>query len=75
MKKTHGCYVSLKKDIMEQAIARRHEPIRKNFVQRILAFTMSGTYIVDLKDNSIQSRVSSKIQPDFLTNFFVQMIK
>jgi hypothetical protein len=75
MKKTHGCYVSLKKDILDVALASKPEPIKKNFVLRILAFTLSGTYIVDLKDTSIQGRVSSKIQPDFLSNFFVNLIK
>jgi hypothetical protein len=61
MKKTHGCYVSMRKDILEASIANRPETIKKNFVLRILAFTLSGTYIVDLKDTSIQGRVSAKI--------------
>ena len=75
MKKTHGCLVSMKKDILEATLNLKIEPIKKNFVQRIIAFTLSGTYIVDLKDNSMLSRVASKIQPDFLTNFFTTIIK
>lgn len=41
----------------------------------MLAFSLSGTYVVDLKDTSTQSRVSSKLQADFLSNFFANMIK
>ena len=75
MKKTHGCFVSMKNEILEAALALKIEPIKKNFVQRMLAFTLSGTYIVDLKDTSLLSRVASKIQPDFLTNFCTTLIK
>jgi hypothetical protein len=41
----------------------------------MIAFSLSGTYIVDLKDTSQLSRVSSKLQAEFLSNFLANMIK
>ncbi len=41
----------------------------------MIAFSLSGTYLVDLKDTTQQSRLASKLQPDFLSNFFANMIK
>jgi hypothetical protein len=38
-------------------------------------FAISGTYIVDLKDNSTHGRMCTKLQPDFLSNFFSSVIK
>ena len=41
----------------------------------MLAFSISGTYLVDLKDNTQQGRLAARLQPDFLSNFFANMIK
>ncbi len=52
------------------------ENIKPNYIQRVLAFAVSGTYIVDLKDlTSPMGRMSAKLQPDFLSNFLANLIK
>ena len=42
-------------------IKNHKDPIKKNFIARVVAFSISGTYIVDLKDSSPASRVANKL--------------
>jgi hypothetical protein len=51
------------------------DQIKANYIQRVIAFAVSGTYIVDLKDTSNLARMTSKLQPDFLSNFLATLIK
>ena len=46
---------------------------KDTFLQRVTAFTVSGTYIVDLKEPS--SKVAAKLQPDFFSNFLASLVK
>ena len=42
----------------------------------MLVFSTSGTYIVDLKDTvSPAAKLSSRLLPDYLADFFATMIK
>jgi len=45
-------------------------------MHRVLAFSISGTYLVDLKDNSnIESKLSARLLPDYLAEFLTTMVK
>jgi hypothetical protein len=37
---------------IESTLGIKKETLKKTFIGRVLAFSISGTYIVDLKDNS-----------------------
>ena len=37
---------------IEPLVVLKKDQLKSNYVQRILAFSLSGTYIVDLKDSS-----------------------
>ena len=55
MRKTHGCFIQFRKEL-ESRIILKPEPLKNNFLKRILAFTASGTYVVDIKDDASQFR-------------------
>ena len=61
--------VSLKDDIA-QSISKGVVALKQTFVHRVLVFSVSGTYIVDLKDkDSTTSRLSCRLLPDYLADF------
>ena len=50
--------------------------LKENFIHRVLVFSISGTYIVDLKDNvSPAAKISSRLLPDYLADFLSTMVK
>ena len=51
---------------IEKVALSKYEPLKKNFVQRILVFTTSGTHIVDLKAEGF-SRIANKLAAFTLT--------
>jgi len=59
---------------IEKNYLQKREALKRNFVQRLIVFSLSGTYLVDMKDIAF-SRVSSKLQPDLLTNLLVGLVK
>ena len=63
------------RDLEPLITQHKRDLVKTPFIQRMIAFSISGTYVVDLKDTSQQSRFSSKLQPDFLSNFFANLIK
>ena len=60
---------------------RKFIPIlNKNFVYRVLAFSLSGTEIVDLKSTdsdespSREAQIACRFKASFLTNFLCQIV-
>lgn len=50
--------------------------LKKTFIHRVLVFSISGTYIVDLKDNeNPQAKISCRLLPDHLADLLSTMVK
>jgi hypothetical protein len=50
--------------------------LKENFIYRVLVFSITGTYIVDLKDTvTPAARLSVRLLPDYLSDFFATMVK
>ena len=68
--------VSLKNDI-EKKIEYRSCEINKKFIYRVMAFSRSGTNVVDLKpdiNEFPEARFICRIKPDFFCKFFQNMM-
>ena len=72
-------FVDLKQEV--EPSMRKFIPIlEKNFIYRVLAFSLSGTEIVDLKSTestepqSSQAKIACRFKPSFLTNFLCQIV-
>ena len=63
------------RDLEPLITQHKKDLVKNNYIHRMIAFSLSGTYMVDLKDMTQQGRLASKLQPDFLSNFFANMIK
>ena len=75
IKKMHNIQVSLKNEIAPN-IQKGVIALKENFVHRVLVFSISGTYIVDLKDTvSPAAKLSSRLLPDYLADFLSTMVK
>ena len=74
-KQEHNVDVSLSNEIV-QNILKGNLSLSGSFIHRVLAFSISGTYLVDLKDNSnIESKLSARLLPDYLAEFLTTMVK
>lgn len=74
-KKVHPVEVSLKNEIAPN-IPIGIINLKPSFLQRVLVFSLSGTYIVDLKDEESQvARLSTRLLPDYLADFLSTMVK
>ena len=50
--------------------------LKETFLHRILVFSVTGTYIVDLKDTvSPAAQLSVRLLPDYLADFLATMVK
>ena len=67
--------VSLRNEVAKN-IAKGVVALKQTFIHRVLVFSVSGTYIVDLKDKeSPASRLSCRLLPDYLADFLSTMVK
>ena len=74
-KQEHNVDVSLSNEIV-QNILKGNLSLSGSFIHRVLAFSISGTLLVDLKDNSnIESKLSARLLPDYLAEFLTTMVK
>ena len=66
--------VSLKNEI-DTNISKGVVALKSTFIHRVLVFSISGTYIVDLKDKeSPTSRLCCRLLPDYLADFLSTMV-
>jgi hypothetical protein len=75
IKSTHEVPISLRNEI-SPGIPQGVVTLKPDFIQRILVFSLSGTHIVDLKDEeSSDARLSTRLLPDYLADFLSTMVK
>lgn len=61
---------------VESQIQKRSQALKSDILYRVIAFSISGTYIVDFKadiEKTPQARFATRLLPDFLSNFATQL--
>lgn len=66
--------IKMKADI-EKNLKQTIPEVDKNFMHRVIAFSLSGTEVVDLRHfENKKAKVACGLSPGYLTNFLCQLI-
>ena len=74
-KRIHEVEMSLRNEIGPN-VPNGIMTLKPSFIHRVLVFSLSGTYLVDLKDEeAYEARLASRLFPDYLADFLSTMVK